>query len=38
MAHPKPKTDEDFLNINGVGEKKLMQFGEVFMHAIRNYR
>jgi ATP-dependent DNA helicase RecQ len=37
MALHKPKTDEDFLNINGVGEKKLVQFGEVFMGAIRGY-
>ncbi len=37
MALHKPKTDEDFLNINGVGEKKLVQFGEVFMEAIRGY-
>lgn len=37
MALHKPKTAEAFLNINGVGEKKLTQFGEIFMDAIRRY-
>lgn len=35
MATHKPTNDEEFLNINGVGEKKLAQFGELFMEAIR---
>jgi ATP-dependent DNA helicase RecQ len=38
MALHKPQTDEDFLNINGVGDKKLKQFGEIFMDAIRKYK
>ena len=37
MAFHKPKTDTDFLHINGVGDKKLSQFGELFMTAIRQY-
>lgn len=37
MAKTKPQTDEAFLNINGVGEKKLKKFGEVFMEAIMEY-
>lgn len=37
MALHKPQTDEDFLNINGVGDKKLTQFGKLFMEAIRGY-
>lgn len=37
MAAHKPQTNEDFLNINGVGEKKLHRFGEIFMNAIRQY-
>jgi len=37
MAIHFPKTDEEFLNINGVGSKKLLQFGEIFMDVIRNY-
>ena len=37
MARHKPKTDRNFLNINGVGEKKLVQFGKVFMDAIRKH-
>ena len=37
MASKLPKTDEDFLNINGVGDKKLVKFGELFMGAIREH-
>ncbi len=37
MALKKPKTAEAFLNISGVGEKKLAQFGDIFMDAIREY-
>jgi ATP-dependent DNA helicase RecQ len=37
MALHRPKTNEAFLNISGVGEKKLSQFGEIFMSAIRGY-
>ncbi len=37
MATSKPQTNEDFLNINGVGDKKLEKFGEVFMGVIRGY-
>ncbi len=37
MALHKPTTDEAFLNISGVGEKKLLQFGEIFLTAIRDY-
>lgn len=37
MAESKPNTDEEFLNINGVGDKKLKKFGTVFMDAIREY-
>jgi ATP-dependent DNA helicase RecQ len=37
MASKRPQTDEDFLNINGVGDKKLVKFGELFMGAIRDF-
>jgi ATP-dependent DNA helicase RecQ len=37
MALHKPTTKETFLKINGVGDKKLKQFGELFMGAIRGY-
>ena len=37
MASKRPQTDEEFLNINGVGDKKLVKFGELFMGAIREY-
>ncbi|MES2966631.1 MAG: ATP-dependent DNA helicase RecQ [Patescibacteria group bacterium] len=37
LAHHQPTNPADFLAINGVGEKKLTQFGEVFMNAISEY-
>lgn len=37
LALYQPQTDTAFLQINGVGEKKLTQFGTVFMEAIKNY-
>jgi ATP-dependent DNA helicase RecQ len=37
MAQNKPQTNETFLEINGVGNKKLKKFGEVFMKAIQEY-
>jgi len=37
MAQTKPQTDEALLEINGVGDKKLKKFGEVFMEVIREY-
>ena len=33
-----PTTDTAFLDINGVGDMKLEQFGDLFMTAIREYR
>ena len=38
MSIHKPLTDNDFLNINGVGSKKLTRWGEMFMSAIRGYK
>ncbi len=37
LALYQPQTDAAFLRINGVGEKKLTQFGSVFMNAIKQY-
>ena len=37
MATYFPQTSAAFLEINGVGNKKLSQFGEQFMSIIRNY-
>ncbi len=37
LALHQPKSPHEFLAINGVGEKKLTQFGEVFMNAISEY-
>lgn len=37
MAEQKPVTNEAFLKISGVGDKKLKKFGTVFMKAIREY-
>ena len=38
MATKLPTTDAAFLAISGVGDKKLTQFGELFMEAIRGYQ
>lgn len=32
-----PQSEAAFLRINGVGEKKLQQFGSIFIEAIKNY-
>ena len=37
MASKRPRTDAEFLNISGVGDKKLVKFGEMFLRAIREY-
>lgn len=33
-----PKTEEQFLEINGVGQKKLASFGSLFLQAIADYQ
>ncbi len=38
MARLKPATTEDFLEVNGVGEKKCEQYAQVFLQAIAQYR
>ena len=38
MASHLPKTSDDFLKINGVGDQKLKKFGEKFMEVIRGYK
>jgi ATP-dependent DNA helicase RecQ len=38
MAFQRPTTAHEFLRLTGVGEKKLAQFGELFMNAIINYQ
>ena len=38
MAVHFPQTQDEFLNINGVGNKKLTQFGEKFMEVIREHK
>lgn len=37
MAHHRPKDDEAFLDIKGVGENKLLHYGKIFMDVIRAY-
>jgi ATP-dependent DNA helicase RecQ len=37
LALYQPQSDNAFLNINGVGDKKLSQFGALFMDAIKTY-
>ena len=38
MASHFPKTPDDFLKINGVGDQKLKKFGEKFMGVIKGYK
>jgi ATP-dependent DNA helicase RecQ len=35
IAHRQPQTPQEFLQISGVGDRKLNQYGEAFMQAIR---
>ncbi len=37
MAYSFPEDDEKFLRINGVGQQKLKDFGELFLEAIKDY-
>ena len=37
LALYQPQSDNAFLNINGVGDKKLAQFGKLFMDAISQF-
>jgi ATP-dependent DNA helicase RecQ len=37
MSYNKPQTMTEFENITGVGEKKLKEYGEIFMKAIKEY-
>ncbi len=37
MAINKPKNEEEFLRIKGVGEKKLIQYGDIFIAEIKEY-
>jgi ATP-dependent DNA helicase RecQ len=38
MSYKKPQTTQEFENISGVGEKKLVEYGEIFMAAIGEYQ
>ena len=37
MARRKPLTPEDFLKVNGVGDKKCEEYGALFLAAIKEY-
>lgn len=37
IAINKPKTEEEFLRVKGVGEKKLIQYGDIFIAEIKEY-
>ncbi len=37
MAKKKPLTEEEFLNVSGVGDAKLTRYGEVFLGTIAEY-
>ena len=36
MATIKPKNKEEFLRVKGVGDKKLIQYGDIFIEEIQN--
>jgi superfamily II DNA helicase RecQ len=36
MCSVVPRTLDDFSKLSGVGERKLMKYGEAFLAAIRN--
>jgi ATP-dependent DNA helicase RecQ len=38
MAILLPSTRDEFLEVNGVGEKKLEKYGDVFLKEIADYR
>jgi ATP-dependent DNA helicase RecQ len=38
MSYKKPQTTQEFQNISGVGEKKLAEYGEIFMAIIDKYQ
>lgn len=37
MSVKKPKNDEDFLEVKGVGNKKLIQYGDLFLAEIKEF-
>ena len=37
MANKLPKTNEEFLEVNGVGKAKAERFGEEFMDLIKEF-
>lgn len=37
MSRKRPATEPEFLNVNGVGEKKCRQYGNDFMELIKDY-
>jgi ATP-dependent DNA helicase RecQ len=37
MVDRQPKSSLEFLQIKGVGQNKLDQYGDIFMSAIKNY-
>ena len=38
MALREPQTEEEFLEVSGVGKTKAKKYGEIFMQAIKDYR
>ena len=37
MAQKKPRTEEEMLEVKGVGDKKLIQYGDIFLAEIREH-
>ncbi|MFJ8260518.1 DNA helicase RecQ [Rummeliibacillus sp. NPDC094406] len=38
MCAKKPTNDQEFLDVNGVGENKLEKYGEIFLNAIADFQ
>ena len=37
MSQKKPRTEDEMLMIKGVGDKKLLQYGDIFLAEIREF-
>ena len=37
MCARKPQTEQEFLKVSGVGERKAARYGQVFLEEIRRY-
>lgn len=37
MSGTKPRTEKEFLSINGIGDNKLKRYGSIFLAEIQKY-